>query len=62
MNDQNRRLLITVALCLASGQCSGTPAAIRAKVRADAAAQPASYGFTSEGGHSYGRLVYAGGY
>ncbi|MFN0146190.1 MAG: S8 family serine peptidase [Dehalococcoidia bacterium] len=55
----------TVALCLASGKCTGTPAQIRAKIRSDAAARATStpgYGFTPEGGHSYGKLVYAGGY
>src|SRR5678810_785728 len=34
------------ALCIASGACSGTPAQIMAKLRNDAAAQPASYGYT----------------
>ena len=55
----------TVALCLASGQCSDTPAQVGAKLRADAAARIVAvpgYGFTAEGGHSYGKLVYAGGY
>jgi subtilisin family serine protease len=63
-----------VALCIASGTCTGTPAQIIAKVRADAAAQPASYGFSGDpnapisggrgGGASlyYGYLVHAGSY
>jgi subtilisin len=52
----------TVALCLSSGACSGTPASIIAKLRSDAAGRPSAYGFVSEGGHYYGNLVYAGGY
>jgi subtilisin len=63
----------TVALCLsrtqAAGGCAGmTPAQIISKLRADAAARPASYGFTGDPGHAgssthyYGYLVYAGGY
>jgi len=58
----------TVALCISSGACAGmTPAQIIAKLRADAAARPASYGFTGDpnsplGSHYYGYLVYAGGY
>ena len=55
------------ALCLSSGTCSGTPAQVIDKLQADAAAQPASYGFTGDprsasGGRHYGYLVYAGGY
>jgi subtilisin len=60
------------AVCIASGQCAGGPAAIRSKLLADAAAQPASYGFTGDaknplppvGGKTlyYGHLAYAGSY
>ena len=52
----------TAALCI-SGPCAGlSPAGVIAKLRADAAAQPADYGFTGASGRSYGRLVYARGY
>ena len=52
-----------VALCISSGACAGlSPAQIIAKLRADAAARPASYGFTSPAGRYYGNLVWAGGY
>jgi subtilisin family serine protease len=52
----------TAALCIA-GQCAGmTPSQVMAKLRADAAARPTSYGFTGVTGRSYGSLVYAGGY
>jgi subtilisin len=56
----------TAALCRA-GPCAGmTPSQVMAKLRADAAAQPA-YGFTDDpnspnGNRYYGYLVYAGGY
>lgn len=55
------------ALCLSSGTCSGTPAQVIDKLQADAAAQPASYGFGGDphspsGGRHYGYLMYAGGY
>jgi subtilisin family serine protease len=62
------------ALCIASGKCTGEPSAIIAKLRSDAAARPASYGFAGDpnnpittGGRTpktlyYGHLVYAGGY
>ncbi len=63
----------TVALCLDRGACSGTPADIIRKVRADAAARPSTYGFdgdphrpiVAQGSgitQHYGYLVYAGGY
>ena len=56
-----------VALCIASGACSGmTPAQIAGKLRADAAAQPGTYGFAEDPSHGgaryYGYLAYAGGY
>jgi subtilisin family serine protease len=52
-----------VALCISSGGCAGlTPAQIIAKLRADAAAQPASFGFTYPAGRYYGSLVSAAGY
>lgn len=56
----------TAALCIA-GPCAGlSPSAVIAKLRADAAARPAPYGFAGDansGGPSYyGHLVYAGGY
>jgi subtilisin family serine protease len=50
------------ALCIA-GPCSGmSPSQVRNRLRTDAAAQPASYGFTGVTGRYYGNLVYAGGY
>jgi subtilisin len=59
----------TAALCIASGQCTGGPRDIMSKLRSDAAAQPASYGFaedphqvTATGSRHYGFLEYAGGY
>ena len=64
----------TAALCIASGQCAGGPASVASKLRSDASAQPASYGFKDDpnspittGGRRpstlyYGYLVYAGGY
>jgi subtilisin len=64
----------TAALCIA-GPCSGmSPAQVMARLRANAAAQPASYGFVGDpynpftsGGRFpktlyYGYLAYAGGY
>jgi subtilisin family serine protease len=63
----------TVALCLDRGACSGSPADIIRKVRADAAARPSTYGFdgdphrpiVAQGSgitQHYGYLVYAGDY
>lgn len=55
------------ALCL-TGPCAGmTPAQVAAKLRTDAAAQPAAYGFAGDpnapvSGRYYGHLVHAGGY
>jgi subtilisin len=60
----------TAALCLA-GPCAGmSPSQVMAKLRSDAAARPASYGFVGDpnnpitrgGTLYYGYLVYAGGY
>ena len=57
-----------VALCIGEGPCAGlSPAAIVSRLRSDAAAQPASYGFsgdprTPNGSRYFGNLVYAGGY
>jgi subtilisin family serine protease len=64
----------TAALCIAAGRCTGGPAGVMTRLRADAAARPASYGFVGDPGHPitsggpnpktlyYGYLVYAGGY
>jgi subtilisin family serine protease len=64
----------TAALCIATGTCTGGPASTISTLRADAAAQPASYGFVGDpynpittGGRQpstlyYGHLAYAGGY
>ena len=60
----------TAALCIAGGDCTSasaqtmTPAEIMAKLRSDAAAQPASYGFTGDPNDPidtryYGHLEYA---
>jgi subtilisin family serine protease len=55
------------ALCLV-GPCAGmSPAQVMSKLRADAAARPASYGFSGDpnspsAGRYYGFLAYAGGY
>jgi subtilisin len=55
------------ALCIASGQCTGTPAAVMSKLRSDAAAQDPSYGFVGDPNHvilgrAYGYLLRAGAY
>ena len=55
----------TAALCIASGPCAAlTPSGIIAKLRSDAAAQPAAYGFAGDantgGSRYYGHLIYAG--
>lgn len=57
----------TAALCI-GGPCAGmAPAQVIARLRSDAAARPATYGFTDDpntpsGNRYYGYLVYAGGY
>jgi subtilisin len=55
------------ALCIATGQCTGTPASVIATLRADAAAQDPSYGFVGDPNHplgdrAYGYLLRAGAY
>jgi subtilisin len=57
----------TAALCIATGNCTGTPANIMNTLRSDAAAQPSTYGFLGDpnqpvGARYYGHLEYAGGY
>ena len=57
----------TAALCIASGKCTGGPTDIMSKLRTDAAARPASYGFAGDphtvpAGTYYGYLEYTGGY
>lgn len=58
----------TAALCIGSGACGGLgPSQIMAKLRNDAASQPASYGFKDDpnspnGSRYYGHLVYGGEY
>jgi subtilisin family serine protease len=64
----------TVAVCIASGSCPGTPEEIIQKIRADAkawndasAGAETYYGFTGDpnspiNGRYYGYLIYAGGY
>lgn len=58
----------TAALCIVSGGCApNSPSSTMAKLRTDAAAQPASYGFvgdphTTPTGTYYGYLEYAGDY
>jgi subtilisin len=55
------------ALCIASGQCTGTPADVITKLRSDAAAQDPLYGFVGDPNHvivgrAYGYLLRAGAY
>jgi subtilisin len=56
------------ALCISAGACAGLgPSSVIAKLRADASAQPASYGFADDpsapaGSRYYGHLSYAGTY
>jgi subtilisin len=53
----------TAALCINTPNCAGmSPSVVITKLRSDASAQPASYGFTGVPGRSYGRLIYAGAY
>ena len=58
----------TAALCIATGACAGLgPAGVVSKLRSDAAARTATYGFISDpwrpvSGRFYGNLIYAGGY
>lgn len=58
----------TAALCIATGDCTGTPANVMDKLRSDSAARPASYGFFGDPNDPfgstryYGYLEYAGGY
>jgi subtilisin len=64
----------SAALCIATGHCSGSTSSVISKLRSDAAAQPADYGFVNDprspittGGRNpktlyYGYLAYAGGY
>ncbi len=60
----------TVALCLSSGTCSGTPAQIISELGADAAAADSGNGYGFQGdpnsspvdGRYFGYLAYAGGY
>ena len=58
----------SVALCIATGACAGmSPAAVIGKLRNDAAAQPASYGFAGDprapiGERYFGHIVSAAGY
>ena len=55
------------ALCIGTGKCTGTPAAVIDRLRLDASVQPFGYGFLGDpgnpiGGRYYGYLIYAGGY
>jgi hypothetical protein len=56
------------ALCIASGQCTGTPAEVISKLRSDAAAQELPYGFEGDPNHhpaidrAYGYLLRARAY
>jgi len=57
----------TAALCIGTGQCTGTPSDVINKLRFDASAQPSGYGFASDprspfGDRFYGYLLWAGGY
>jgi subtilisin len=50
------------ALCIATGACTGTPAQVVSKLRADAQSYTTAnpgYGFTSPGGRYYGFLTRA---
>ena len=55
----------TAALCIGTGKCAGTPAAVIGKLRNDAEAHEGlapGYGFTGVAGRSYGYLVFGGAY
>jgi subtilisin len=57
----------TVARCIGSGACTGTPLSIIETVRTDASLQAPAYGFTGDANQTtgtkyYGYLIYAGGY
>lgn len=55
----------TVALCIASGRCSGSPSDIIARIRADADAHGSRFAgddHAPRDGRFYGDLVWAGGY
>jgi subtilisin len=57
----------TAALCIATANCSGTPAEVIGKLRTDASHQSFEDGFTGDPNHPiknryFGYLVYAGGY
>ena len=58
----------TAALCIATpGNCTGTPGDVMNKLRSDASAQGAGYGFSGDpdsplGDRYYGYLIRAGGY
>jgi subtilisin len=57
----------TAALCIATGNCPGTPSAVIQKLRSDGFAQSSDYGFVGDPNHqfgdrSYGYLIRAGGY
>ena len=57
----------TAALCIATGNCPGTPSNVAGKLRQDASVQGYAYGFEGDphnpvNGKYFGYLVYAGGY
>lgn len=52
----------TAALCIGTGNCTGTPGNVIDKLRFDASVQPLGYGFAGVAGRSYGNLIYAGDY
>jgi subtilisin len=56
----------TAALCIGTGKCTGGPSSVISKLRSDAAAQPAPYGFVGDpnhpvsGGGPTGKTLYYG--
>jgi subtilisin len=55
----------TAALCIGTGQCTGTPSQVIGKLRSDASVQPSSFGFAGDpnqpiAGRFYGHLITAG--